>query len=254
MLYYEEYLVKKLPENGPSQPSWWWCASGSRASVRHSPALVFHAHLIDLAHSPRSFTLALVDTQFHSVLLFPYHQKKKKLHAACGADLKKKHRSGRVQSVFSLPFDGQSRPSFVVESGLLPAQLPSRKQRLRRSVARGGACFRARASHSSIVDPSLLPKIRANRSWPCPTNHVRPNSTATLTPRGPGSSKEVSLVKGKSGLTPAREIPPPPRYMAAMACFRACLTEAAGERRYNIGSSIQGWLLDHRGDRLHRTH
>ena len=48
--------------------------------------------------------------------------KHKMLHGACGADLKNKNASsGRVRSVSSPPVDGQSPPSFVVESSLLPA-------------------------------------------------------------------------------------------------------------------------------------
>ena len=89
----------------------------------------------------------------------PPSKKNKMLHAVCGADLKNKNsRSGRVQSVSSPPVDGQSPSSFVVESSLLPAQFPPRKPRLRRSVARGGACLRARAYRSSIAAPPLLPK------------------------------------------------------------------------------------------------
>ena len=86
-------------------------------------------------------------------------KKNKMLHAACGADLKNKiSRSGRVQSVSSPPVDGQSPSSFVLESSVLPAQFPPRKPRLRRSVARGGARLRARASRLSIAAPPLLPK------------------------------------------------------------------------------------------------
>ena len=81
------------------------------------------------------------------------------LLAACGADLKNTSpRSGRVQSVSSPPVDAQSPSSFVVESSLLPAQFPQREPRLRRSVARGGACLRARASRLCIAAPPLLPK------------------------------------------------------------------------------------------------
>ena len=90
---------------------------------------------------------------------FPLSQKKKMLYAVCGADLKNKNsRSGRVQSVSSPPVDGQSPSSIVVESRFLPAQFPPRKPRLRRSVARGGACLRARASRLSIAVPPLLLK------------------------------------------------------------------------------------------------
>ena len=125
----------------------------------HHPAVVLHGRLIALAHSARSFALALVHTQFRSVSLLPRAKKNKMLHAACGADLKnKKNRSGRVQPVSSPPVDGQSPSSFVVESSLLPAQFPPRKPRPRRTVARGGACLRARASRSSIAAPPLLPK------------------------------------------------------------------------------------------------
>ena len=89
----------------------------------------------------------------------PPSKKNKMLHAVCGADIKNKiSRSGRVQSVSSPPVDGQWPSSFVVESSLLPAQFPPRKPRLRRSVARGGACLRARASRLSIAAPPLLPK------------------------------------------------------------------------------------------------
>ena len=89
----------------------------------------------------------------------PPSKETKMLHAACGADLKNKNsRSGSVQSVSSPPVDGQSPSSFVVESSLLPAQFPPRKPRQRRSVARGGACLRARASRLSIAAPPLLPK------------------------------------------------------------------------------------------------
>ena len=89
----------------------------------------------------------------------PPSKKNKMLHAVCGADLKNKDsRSGRVLSVSSPPVDGQSSSSFFVESSLLPAQFPPRKPRLRRSVARGGACLRARASRLSIAAPPLLPK------------------------------------------------------------------------------------------------
>ena len=98
----------------------------------------------------------------HSILVgspSPPSKKIKMLHAVCGADLKNKNsRSGRVQSVSSPPVDGQSPSSFVVESSLLPAQFRPRKPRLRRSVARGGACLRARASRLCIAAPPLLPK------------------------------------------------------------------------------------------------
>ena len=87
------------------------------------------------------------------------------LLAAFGADLKNKSsRSGRVQSVSSPPVDAQMPSSFVVESSLLPAQFPPLKPRLRRSVARvrsvarGGACLRTRASRLRIAAPPLLPK------------------------------------------------------------------------------------------------
>ena len=92
---------------------------------------------------------------------FPFSPtpKNQMLHAVCGADLKNKNsRSGRVQSVSSPPVDAQSPSSFVVESCLLPAHFPPRKPRLRRSVARGGACLRARASRLSIAAPPLLPR------------------------------------------------------------------------------------------------
>ena len=86
-------------------------------------------------------------------------KKNKMLHAVCGADLKNKNsRLGRVQSVSSPPVDGQSPSSFVVESSLLPAQYPPRRPILCRSVARGGACLRARASRLSIAALPLLPK------------------------------------------------------------------------------------------------
>ena len=124
----------------------------------HPPAVVLHGRLIASAHSASSFALALVHTQFQSVPLSPRLKKNKMLHAVCGADLKNENsRSGRVQSVSSPPVDGQS-PSSFVESSLLPAQFPPRKPRLRRSVARGGACLRARASRLSIAAPPLLPK------------------------------------------------------------------------------------------------
>ena len=84
----------------------------------------------------------------------PPSPKKQMLHAACGTDLNNKNsRSRRVQSVSSPPVDGQSPSSFVVESSLLPAQFPPRKPRLRRSLARGGACLRAQASRLSIAAP-----------------------------------------------------------------------------------------------------
>ena len=37
----------------------------------HHPAVVLHGRLIALAHSARSFALALLDTQFQSVPLLP---------------------------------------------------------------------------------------------------------------------------------------------------------------------------------------
>ena len=84
----------------------------------------------------------------HSILISsfsqPVQKKKKMLHAVCGADLNNKNsRSGRVQSVSASPVDGQSPSSFVVESSLLPAQSPPSKPKLRRIVARGGACRRS---------------------------------------------------------------------------------------------------------------
>ena len=42
----------------------------------HPPAVVLHGRLIALAHSARSFALALVDTQFQSVPLLPRPKKK----------------------------------------------------------------------------------------------------------------------------------------------------------------------------------
>ena len=105
------------------------------------------------------FALALGHTQFQSVPLLPRSEKNKMLHAVCGADLRNKNfSSGRVQSVSSPPVDGQSPYAFVIESSLLPAQSPPSKPRLRRSVARSGACLRARASRLSIAAPPLLPK------------------------------------------------------------------------------------------------
>ena len=91
----------------------------------------------------------------------PPSQKNEMLHADCSADLKNKNfrsGSGRVQSVSSPPVYGQPPSSVVVESNLLPAQSPPREPRLRRSVARGGACLRARASRLSNAAPPLLPK------------------------------------------------------------------------------------------------
>ena len=81
------------------------------------------------------------------------------LLAPGGADLKNKtYRSGRVQSVSFPPVDAQSPSSFVVESSLLPALFLPRKPRVRRSVARGGAFPRARASRLCIAAPPPLPK------------------------------------------------------------------------------------------------
>ena len=113
-------------------------------------------------HEQGNTTLSrLVGTQFQSIPLLP--RPKNLPLAARGADLKNKNsRPERVQSVPSPPVDAQSLSSFV-ESSLLPAQFPARKPRLRRSVARGGACLRARASRLSIAAPPLLPKKRANR-------------------------------------------------------------------------------------------
>ena len=117
-----------------------------------------------LTHSARSFALALVDSQFKSVPLLP-RPKNEMLRTACGAHLKNKSsRSGRVQSVSSPPVDAQSPSSFVVESSLLPAQFRPLKPRLRRSVPRGGACLRARASRLSIAaPPCCCLKRRENR-------------------------------------------------------------------------------------------
>ena len=41
----------------------------------HPPAVVLHGRLIALAHSARSFALALVDTQFQSVPFLPRPKK-----------------------------------------------------------------------------------------------------------------------------------------------------------------------------------
>ena len=75
MFYYS--LVKKPWKKWRSLPSWWWCACGSWVSVCHPPAVVLHGRLIALAHSARYFALALVDTQFQSVPLFPRPKKTK---------------------------------------------------------------------------------------------------------------------------------------------------------------------------------
>ena len=105
-----------------------------------------HSHMLSLTPDSNRFPSSPVP-------------KNKKLLAACGADLKNESsRSGRVQSVPSPPVDGQSPSSSVVESSLLPRQFPPFKPRLRRSVARGGACLRARESRLSIAAPPLLPK------------------------------------------------------------------------------------------------
>ena len=131
----------------------------------HPPAAVLYGRLIALAHSARSFARALVDTQFQSVSLLP-RPPQKILLAACGADLKNNNsRSGRVQSVSCPPVDdAQSPSSYVIESSLLTAQFPQSKPRLRRSLARGGTCLRARASRLSIAAPPLLPK-KTRESW-----------------------------------------------------------------------------------------
>ena len=93
---------------------------------------------------------------------FPPVSKTKTLLAACGAcgaDVKINHfRSGRVRFVFSLPVDAQAPSSFCVQSSLLTAQFFPRKPRLRRSLARGVTCLRARASRLRIAAPPLLPK------------------------------------------------------------------------------------------------
>ena len=105
-----------------------------------------HSHLLSLTLNSNRFPSSPVP-------------KNKMLLAACGADLKNKSsRSGRVQSVSSPPVDAQSPSSSVVESSLLPAQFPPLKPRLRRNVARCGACLRARASRLSVAAPPLLPK------------------------------------------------------------------------------------------------
>ena len=53
--------------------------------------VVLHGRLIALAHSARSFALALVDSHFQSVPLLARPKKQNKmLLAACGADLKNK--------------------------------------------------------------------------------------------------------------------------------------------------------------------
>ena len=120
----------------------WFCmAASSPYLTRPAPS-----HLLSLTLNCNRFPFSPVP-------------KNKMLLAACCADLKhKSYRSGRVQSVSSSPVDGQSPSSFVVESSLLPAQLSPLKPRLRRSVARDGACLRARASRLCIAAPPLLPK------------------------------------------------------------------------------------------------
>ena len=146
--------------------------------------MVLHGRLIALSHRARSFVLALVDTQFLSILP---HQKNKMLHAACGADLENKSScSGRFQSVSSPPVNGQSPSSFVVESSLPPAQSPPRKMILRRSVPRCGACLRVRA----LLLRRCCLKRRAHRRFSCLAHHVRPNFNATLKPRGHAQQQE----------------------------------------------------------------
>ena len=128
-------------------PSSCCCGSPMAAS---SPELTrpTHLHSLSLTLNSNRFPLDLSPVAKNKMLL-----------AACGADLKNKSsRSGRVQSVPSSPVDARSPSSFVVESSLLPAQFPPLKPRLCRSVARGGACPRARASRSGIAAPPLLPK------------------------------------------------------------------------------------------------
>ena len=72
---------------------------------------------------------------------------------ACGADLENEFfRSGSVQSVSTTPVEAQSTSSIVVELNLLPPQFPPRNLKMRRDVARGGACVCERAS---ILSPGL---------------------------------------------------------------------------------------------------
>ena len=132
--------------------------------------------------------------------------------------------STRRNSCEGPPVDAQSPSSFVVESSLLTAQFPPRKPRLRRSVARGGACLRARASRLSIAAP-LLPK-KTHESWVTMPNAPRTTQLCRHGFAATRSSKKESLLEGESGLTPTKKTPPT-RYKPVRACLAACLTEAA---------------------------
>ena len=198
----------------------------------HPPAVVLHGRLIALAHLARSFALALDDAHSNGFPFFPV-PKNKMLLAACGADLQNKSsRPERVQSVSSPPVDAQSPSTSVVESSLLPAQFPPLKPRLRHSLARGGACFRARASRLSIAAPPLLPK-KIHESLVTMPN--APGTTQLLPPRlslaATRSNKKVSLHEGESGLTPARKTPPPLDTSLLGHASQHALPRRQGERR-----------------------
>ena len=97
-------------------------------------------------------------TRFQSVSLLPRPKRQNAPRSLRYLFEKKKKRSGRVESVSSPHVDAQSPLSFVVKSSHLTAQFPLCKLRLCRTLARGGACLRARASRLCIAALPRLPK------------------------------------------------------------------------------------------------
>ena len=87
----------------------------------------------------------------------PSSRKNKELHAACGADLAKKI-SFRESSIRIFPARRRTvapllRRRIQPPAGAVPS---TQTKTMRRSVARGGACIRARRSRLSIAAPPLL--------------------------------------------------------------------------------------------------
>ena len=155
MLYYG--LVKKTKEKR-SLLSWWWFSCASWVSVCHPSAVVLYCRLIALAHSARSFALCLVDTKFQSVHLLP-RKKKQSAPRSLRCWSEKQIFSIRESSIRLFPARRRRVALLLCRRSQPPAGAVSpRKPRLRRSVARDGACRRARASRLSNAAPPLLPK------------------------------------------------------------------------------------------------
>ena len=186
------------------------------------PAVVLRGCPIALAHSARSFSLALVDAQFQSVPLLPRPKRQNDLRSLRCWSEKQKFSYRDSPFRLSLPVDALSPSSPVVESSFLMAQLPPLKPKPRRSVARGGACLRARDDvhdiHDTLVhsfqNRHIFPLKHVDYSFDAQVELPRPLSSRdelvqSFRNRHINPLKEFIVSTHKSSC-PARPSPPPP--------------------------------------------